>query len=104
MENEPEPILGRYRFIRRLPSVARSVVWLAQDIESGQERVASLLPAGRATGVEPIVGMTHAHVAQVIEVIDEWDPSEVPETDAPHPDAAIVLAEYIVGGSLHQRL
>jgi hypothetical protein len=104
MVREPEPILGRYRFVRRLPSVARALVWLTQDEETGRGVIASLLPASRATGLEPIVGMTHPHAAQVIAVLDEWDRSEVPEAEAPLQDAALVLADHVLGGSLHQRL
>jgi hypothetical protein len=103
MAHDPEPVMGRYRFVRRLPAGGRSVVWLAEDTQTGREVVASLLPATRATGLEPIVGMSHPHMAQVLEVVAEWDPRELPGGEAIHPEGSIVLAEHITGRSLHQR-
>src|SRR5581483_3828580 len=74
------------------------------DQENRATVVASVLTPSRAAGLEPAIGVVHPHAAAVLAVLPILDPEQVPSDAPPAPDAKIVIAEYVEGRSLQQRL
>jgi serine/threonine-protein kinase len=66
--------------------------------------VASVLTPGRVAALERGIGVAHPHAAAVLAVIDRFEPHEVPSEEPPAADSKIVIAEYVEGRSLQQRL
>lgn len=99
----PKPVADRYRFLKALRGSSKTLIWLATDEESDRTVVASLLPKARAAGVKPLTKVAHQHLARVHDVITDFDRDCLPSTEA-RSDGAIVIAEYVPGRTLHQRL
>ncbi|HVW27323.1 MAG TPA: hypothetical protein VHC69_18290 [Polyangiaceae bacterium] len=100
----PPLLAGRYAFTRRVRGTQRTIIWVARDLETGAPVVASVLTPNRVAGLAPAIGVAHPHAAAVLAVIDGFEPEQVPSDEPPTPDAKIVIAEYVEGRSLQQRL
>lgn len=100
----PRPLAGRYAFARRIRGTQRTIIWIARDQTTGSHVVASVLSGARATGLARAVGITHPNAATVLDVVDRTDADELPDEDPKAPDARVVIAEYVEGRSLQQRL
>ena len=100
----PRPLAGRYAFTKRIRGTQRTIIWLARDQRTGGRVVASILPAPRAAALEPALDLSHVHAASILRVIDSPARDEVPGDEAIDTDARVVVAEYIEGRSLQQRI
>jgi serine/threonine-protein kinase len=99
----PRPLAGRYAFTKRLRGTQKTIIWAARD-PTGREVVASVVPPPRAAGLRPLIGLSHENLAPLLEVIETPKREEVPGTESLGADAKIVVAEYVIGRSLQQRL
>ena len=70
----------------------------------GANVVASVLAPSRVAGLEPAIGVVHPHAAAILALVEDFEPDQVPSDEPPAADAKIVVAEYIEGRSLQQRL
>ncbi len=104
MQAPQTPLAGHYRFSRSLQTGAKSVSWLAIDENTRRTVIASALGAARVAGLEGIVGVRHPHLAAVIDVIHDADPASLPAPAGALKSAAIAVAEYVHGVTLHERL
>lgn len=104
MQAPQTPLAGHYRFSRSLQTGAKSVSWLAIDENTRRTVIASALGAARVAGLEGIVGVRHPHLAAVVDVIHDADPASLPEQAGALKSAAIAVAEYVHGVTLHERL
>ncbi len=99
----PKPVADRYRFLKALRGSSKTLIWLATDDETNQTVVASLLPKARAAGIKPLTQVTHPHLAKIHAVVEKFDRDSLPSEEA-RADGAVVIAEYVPGRTLHQRL
>lgn len=102
MDAPQTPLAGHYRFSRGLQTGAKSVSWLAVDEKLRRTVIASALGAARVAGLEGIVGVRHKHLAAVVDVIHDAEPSSLPGEAG--KAAAVVVAEYMRGTTLHDQL
>ncbi len=102
MQAPQTPLAGRYRFSRSLQTGAKSVSWLAIDEKTRRTVIVSALGAARVAGLEGIVGVRHAHLAAIVDVIHDADPDSLPAPAVKAP--AVVVAEYVHGTTLHDAL
>ncbi len=100
----PRLLAGRYVYLRPVRGTQRTIIWVARDQETRTSVVASVLSPGRVAGLERAIGLAHPHAAAVLAVIDRFQPDEVPSDEPPAADSKIVIAEYVEGRSLQQRL
>jgi serine/threonine-protein kinase len=100
----PRPLAGRYAFTTRIRGTQRTIIWLARDQTAGTTVVASVLPGPRAAGLESAIGVGHPHAASILAVVDSPPRDEVPGDEPVPSDAQVVVAEYVEGRSLQQRL
>jgi serine/threonine-protein kinase len=63
-----------------------------------------VLTPSRVAGLEPAIGVAHPHAAAVLAVVDRFQPDDVPSEEPPAEGSKIVIAEYVEGRSLQQRL
>lgn len=96
------PLAGRYRFVKRVRGTQKSVIWLALA-KDGAQVIASLLPRSRVEGLEPLVGLKHPHLAQVLDVVHDPGADELPD-QPPEPNSSVVIVQQLSGRTLHQRL
>ncbi len=93
---------GRYRFTAKVEAGTKAPTWLAHDEQASQDVVASVLGAARVAALMGVVGLRHASLAAIVEVLDK------PETDAVPGGATagtvVVVAEHVSGKTLHQRV
>lgn len=101
----PDPtalLSGRYRYKSRLDAGTKAPTWLAVDQKTGKEVVASALPTARVAALMGVVGLKHASLAAIVEVVDAPEAQALPEgTPA---GGAVVVAEHVGGRTLHQAL
>jgi len=103
MQAPQTPLAGHYRFSRSLQTGAKSVSWLAIDEQTRRTVIASALGAARVAGLEGIVGVRQPHLTAILDVIHDADPGSLPP-QAGLKSAAVVVAEYVHGVTLHDRL
>lgn len=96
------PLSGRYRFKSRLDAGTKAPTWLAEDESTGKDVVASVLPTARVAALMGVVGLKHAHLAGIIEVVDNPAAEAVP--DGAPASGAVIVAEHVGGKTLHQAL
>ena len=99
----PEPLIGRYRFVRRLKGTSKSLIWLAVDEVTGREAVASVLSPTRADGLIPVVGLVHPHLARIHEVLSGVEPRQLPATPFAS-EIRVAIADHVPGRTLHDRV
>jgi serine/threonine protein kinase len=100
----PRPLAGRYTFAKRFRGTARTIIWLARDSKTGRDVIASVVPPPRATGLTPLIGVTHEHAATLLDVLEHPAREEVPGEEPLADDARVAVAEYVPGRSLQERL
>jgi hypothetical protein len=98
------PLAGRYAFTKRIRGTQRTIIWLARDQRTGDPVVASVLPGPRAAALEPALDLSHVHAASILRIVHAPDRDEVPGDEPLDAEARVVVAEYIGGRSLQQRL
>lgn len=98
------PLAGRYRFSRRVQAGTRTIAWLAIDERTGKDVVASPLTAARFAGLLRALGVEHAHLAPIVDLIKDPDPASLPVTDTTARIAGVGIAAYIPGRTLHEEL
>src|SRR5690242_15199099 len=93
----PRLLGGRYTFVKSLRSAAKTISWLALEKVTGTDVVASVVAKQRASGLAPILGARHEHLATIVDLIEYPEPEEIPSTE-PLPDGSVVaVAEYVRG-------
>jgi len=102
MQAPTAPLSGRYRFKSRLDAGTKAPTWLAEDESTGKDVVASVLPTARVAALMGVVGLKHAHLAGIIEVVDNPAAEAVP--DGAPASGAVIVAEHVGGKTLHQAL
>lgn len=100
----PRPLAGRYTFAKRFRGTARTIIWLARDSKTGRDVIASVVPPPRATGLTPLIGVTHEHAATLLDVLEHPAREEVPGEEPLAEDARVAVAEHVPGRSLQERL
>ena len=93
---------GRYRFKSRLDAGTKAPTWLADDEQTGKTVVASALPTARVAALLGVVGLKHAHLAAIIEIVESPEPEALP--DGAPAGGAVIVAEQVAGKTLHQAL
>lgn len=93
---------GRYRYSSPVKAALKAPTWLAIDLQTNSEVVASALPTGRVAALMGVVGLKHPHLAAILQVVDTPDPAALPEGTP--EGAAVVVAEHVQGRTLHQYL
>ena len=97
-------LAGRYRFVQSIQSGAKSVTWLAEDESTKRRVVASAIGAARLAAMTSVVGLEHAHLARILDCIVDPNPLEIPSERGPVKAAAVAVAEYVAGTTLHDEL
>jgi serine/threonine protein kinase len=93
---------GRYRFTAKIEAGTKAPTWLATDELANQEVVASVLGAARVAALMGVVGLRHANLAAIVEVLDQPEPAAVPGGGA--QGNVVVVAEHVTGKTLHQHM
>jgi hypothetical protein len=100
----PLPLAGRYRFLRQLQGASSGVIWLASDSVAGRTVVASSVTSTRVAGLKRSVGLSHPHLATILDMFDDISPGQIPGRMALRPGMGIAVAEYVAGQTLHEQL
>src|SRR5512135_72253 len=96
------PLGGRYLYKSKIEAGTKAATWLATDQETGKDVVATSLAPARVAALMGVVGLKHAHLAAIVDVLDNPDPTSLP-AGAP-AGASVIVAEYVGGKTLHQVL
>lgn len=102
--NDPRPLAGRFRFLRRLEGRPTAAIWFAVDDMTGVPVVASLLPLTRVVGLEPAIGFEHPRLAPVIDVVYQPSPGELPGGPSIDRQYAVVVAQHFTGVTLQDEI
>jgi len=100
----PLPLAGRYRYLRGLRGASSGLIWLASDSVAGRTVVVSSVTPIRVAGLKNGLGLTHLHLATLLDLFDDISPGQIPGRVALRPGMAIAVAEHIAGQTLHERL
>ena len=96
------PLGGRYLYKSKIEAGTKAPTWLATDQQTGKDVVATSLAPARVAALMGVVGLKHAHLAAIVDVVDSPEPDAMP---AGTPSgAAVVVAEHVGGKTLHQAL
>jgi hypothetical protein len=97
-------LAGRYRFLRLLPGRAKGATWTALDEATGASVVASFWPAARVAASHKAAGIKHERLARIVDFVHKFTPQDIPENTEAPKDAAVAVAEWMQGVTLHERL
>ena len=103
MQPPRSPLVGRYRFLTTLQTGDSSPRWAALDSDSGQNVLAAVVDAGEASRWEALRGVTHLHLAAVLEVVAGASGDAIPGGSPPAP-SVIVVSEIVPGRTLRGQL
>ena len=62
-------LAGRYRVLGRLSAGPKGALWLAEEASSSRPVVIAQVSEAKAQWLKPGVGVSHAHLAQLIRVV-----------------------------------
>ncbi len=95
-------LAGRYRVLGRLTAGPQRAVWLAEEAASSRPVIVAQMTQARAQWLGPTVGVTHAHLAQVVRVVSPVVRAELPLAEADAVPEAVAIAELVAGRTLAQ--
>src|SRR5512141_1911955 len=95
------PLAGRYRYVGRLRSSPGAEPWVALDADTGRHVVVGRAPAHRVRRFEAVKGEKHLYLAGVLDVLREPARDSLPEGVTLPAGAALVVAEFVSGRTLH---
>ena len=95
-------LAGRYRVLGRLTAGPQRAVWLAEEAASSRPVIVAQMPQNKAQWLGPTVGVTHAHLAQVVRVVSPVVRAELPLAEADAVPEAVAIAELVAGRTLAQ--
>ncbi len=98
----PAPLAGRYQFARSIQAGTNTLAWLATDLEIGKQVVACALGEVRLKALERAVGVEHAYLATILNLVKDPSPDVIPGEGV--RAAAIAIAEYVPGLALYDQL
>jgi len=95
-------LAGRYRVLGRLTAGPQRAVWLAEEAASSRPVIVAQMTQTKAQWLGPTVGVTHAHLAQVVRVVSPVVKAELPLAEADAVPEAVAIAELVAGRTLAQ--
>jgi serine/threonine protein kinase len=95
-------LAGRYRVLGRLTAGPQRAVWLAEEAASSRPVIVAQVTQTKAQWLGPTVGVTHAHLAQVVRVVSPVVRAELPLAEADAVPEAVAIAELVAGRTLAQ--
>ncbi len=95
-------LAGRYRVLGRLTAGPQRAVWLAEEAASSRPVIVAQVTQAKAQWLGPTVGVTHAHLAQVVRVVSPVVRAELPLAEADAVPEAVAVAELVAGRTLAQ--
>src|SRR5450432_2182000 len=98
------PVAGRYAFAGLLKGSQTVGRWVAVETESGRRVVLAVADSGRLTTLDSARGVKHRHLAGVIEVVRDVDPSSLPSGKSLPPGFGVAIAEFVPGKTLRDEL
>jgi serine/threonine-protein kinase len=98
----PAPLAGRYHFARSIQAGTNALAWLATDQEFGKQVVACALGEIRLKALERAVGVEHAYLATILDMVQKPTPEVIPAEGL--QVAAVAIAEYVPGLTLYDQL
>ena len=96
-------LAGRYRFSKRRGAKG-STTWVAVDERDDREVIASALPMARLAALEGTVGLKHAHLATIVDVVHDPSADELPAEARGPKFAGVAVAELVAGQALAEVL
>ena len=97
-------VAGRYAFAGLLKNSQTVERWVAVESESGRRVVLAVADSGRLTTLDSARGVKHRHLAGVIEVVRDVDPSSLPSGKSLPPGFGVAVAEFVPGKTLRDEL
>ncbi|MCL2822656.1 MAG: hypothetical protein FWD57_01570 [Polyangiaceae bacterium] len=96
----PQPLDGRYRFLRRLRGAPSVIAWIAADTVARRTVVVSTIAAARVPGLEVAIGVGHPHLSTLLDVFDEVPPEQIPDGETLRPGTTLGVAVHVDGITL----
>lgn len=109
MSSAPLPLASRYRAVTALNPAGELLRWIALDGDTGNHVQVSIVDHQWAKRLKRVVGVSHAHLAVVVDVVDQPPLSCIPVESNPErrdlpPGWAAVVSEYVPGATLQKLL
>src|SRR5262245_14477839 len=95
---------ARYAFLGKPNVPGPTLRWFAREGEGGRRVVLAVLDATRATNLEAARGVSHRHLASVVEVLRGVEARELPSGVTLPAGASIGVAELVAGKTLAQHI
>jgi serine/threonine protein kinase len=77
-------------------------VWLAEEAATSRPVIVAQVTQTKAQWLGPTVGVTHAHLAQIVRVVSPVVRAELPLAEADAVPEAVAIAELVAGRTLAQ--
>jgi hypothetical protein len=94
------PVGGRYSLERPLLSSREKLHWLAIEIASGRLVVLAICEPGRVASLSAARGLTHRHLATLVDVVRDVPSGTFPEHVNLPAGAGVAVAEHLPGRTL----
>ncbi len=94
-------LAGKYKFKSSLQAGSKALAWLAEDVGSSEPVIISALAGARVAALKKVVNVQHGNLATLSDIVETPPPDQVP---GGKKVAAVVVARYYRGETLHQRL
>lgn len=101
MQTPSALLAGKYRYKDSLQAGAKAIAWIADDTSAGREVIVSALAGARIQALKSSVGLHHAHLAALLDLIENPDAAAVL---GGKPVGAVAVATHVRGETLHERL
>lgn len=97
-------LAGRYRVLGRLSAGPKGALWLAEEASSHRPVIVAQISEAKAQWLNPGVGVSHAHLAQIVRVVRPVVRAELPLGEGEPAPEAVAVAELVAGRTLAQAL
>ncbi|HVR18430.1 MAG TPA: hypothetical protein VMS65_01995, partial [Polyangiaceae bacterium] len=102
---QPRPPLGgRYSLERPLLTSRAEHHWMAIEVSSGRLVVVAICESSRLRSLAAARGVTHRHLATLIDVVRDVPAGAFPERVQIPPGAGVAIAEHVPGITLKKAL
>lgn len=102
--HESTLLAERYSVDAVLRSEAGFFRWLGTEVKSGRRVLLSWVTKARAEELAPARGVRSPHLAELLDLVRDFDARALPAATALEPGGVIAVAEYVPGRTLQQVL